>query len=590
MTNRPDIAPKKRDQLVSLAVLGFFLILFYASGHALISAHYQSHPAHYDSVGAYYVGFLILDSVSTNGFMDALSSIAPQHIALSPLQTYFAWLLSPILSKSEASFHLYNTLWLGWAFGAIVLFGHRIGMRPQFAALLCLFILLPDALYWWQLGVFDYRRDPACLFLLTGSFFLMLGYFTGPGSGKYRQACGILLGLSTGLTLLSRDTAFGFVFGVIVIPSAFFLIRTLLSDGWRTALQDLVWPLMGGILPAAIWVGSLPKMLDRIMDPFMFNGAGINPFLSFIANLPQPLMVWAFPFATENNTPWVLTLLLAILGAGIFFLWRRGDVMRRELAIPNSDIYQIIAVSVWAGVYVHLFLSFIVKWNIAANMGPLVSMAPYYYSMVAGYGIIAAGLLFLHIRGTEFFVNAGLVVCAVLILGAGILRAEGREWPFLPWKMEAYNYTAELPGRDGKPAMIAELWREPVMLAVNVAARKKHLPEVNRMFFEYNGVTMDTFVGAPKEEEEAVKAAMKEAVFCTADFIIMTTDIAHYQKPSQILLFRDGRGMIEDIMKKLKKVPRRLFAPQGTEFVPNGNEDNAPILIVDNRERLGCHR
>ena len=408
----------------------------------------------------------------------------------------------------------------------------------------------------------------------------MLGYFLGARDGRGYRLSGVLFGGSVGLTLISRDTAFGFVFGVVLLPALFFWIQAGLRDSWKKAMADLVWPLVGVAPLALLWFGSLSHILARILNPFVFNGGGVGAFVSFTDNASNLYKVWAANAINDNAYPWTFAILVLALCAGMFVLSRQ-PVYPAAHIVSKAVVKKTAVTGLWSMLYVHLFLSFVVQWNTQEGIGEIASMAPYYYSLTGGYVLLAAGIMLLHVRGTNLFANVMLGVACVGILASGFLRAEGRKIELPQWQVDAHKFAAGLTAKNGEPAVFAPLWFDLNLPAIGLMALKQDLPAPRRILVKFDGTVLDMSVGAPASDDvkRRMKDAMKQTVLCESDYVIATTTLDAYERKMHAsYLYSEGRALVEEVNEALANVPHHVFGPDAFY----------PIDIIDNRDRVAC--
>jgi len=100
-------------------------------------------------------------------------------------------------------------------------------VRQILAALLP---VIPGAMYAWDGGIADLRRDAQLVILLTGCLFLSLAYVAAPSWKR-----GVALGLLFGLTQWSRDNAAAMM-AIIALPGIVFAVSAVV--GWAACQRS----------------------------------------------------------------------------------------------------------------------------------------------------------------------------------------------------------------------------------------------------------------------------------------------------------------------------------------------------------------
>jgi hypothetical protein len=588
MSDAPQAGREGRVYL--LALLGIVIGL-YAVGYVLLTDYYAAAIPHYDSVGGYIRAFEILNLAENSGYRPAVEYAARFHQSIT--QSFFAALFSPVLVKTPASFHLYNTLTTAVALAALFAFGRGAGMGGFGAACLALVFFLPDGLYWWSLGLFDYRRDPGFLGLLTGGYFLILAYLTGAWPARKRLWMGIASGAVMGLALISRDTGPPFVFGVAVLPALAIWLTLRKSLPLREWLSLPAGPLSGFLPFAAIYLWASAAMLSRIGDPLTMYGVGGDRMGSFFGNILSTLrLVTGYPAIrgslvepspADLGLPYfTLTgILLAALAIIIAILWRAGQIETAARG-PVNRAARVAALlgGIWIIAFVHLFLSLAVNWR--AGQSFVVTVAPYYPSLIGVYSI-AAGLALTARVKARAPLRAGLFIAlGAVVLASMYGRADSRRPHYPDWIRPMHETVASLRSAGGGQAAIAELWHDDLKLpAVAFYAAQRRTLAPRRVFYQLDGKTYDFHIGTPKGEaaRQALARAMERAARCQADYIVVSPTLAGYrQKGNPVFLYRYGGGFVEAILEDLKGRRVHIF----------GQDRTYPVAILDNRDRLAC--
>jgi len=585
------IASHPRSQRAPVFFLILLIIVFYGYGRWAIANYYDAAIPHYDSVGAYLRYFTVLDAVHQYGLVPAIPYAFAD--ALSPLQSIFTLAFSPFLSKSMSSFHLYNTLcFIPAVFGmyaAARSYRCSAGTSVLFACLL----LLPGGMYYWDLGVFDFRRDPGTYFLMVGALFFAIAYFTGEASSKRRRlAYGICTGVSAGLCLLSRDSAFGFLLGVVILPAVGMWAINFRRKSVRDNFVDLI-PVFASFIPFVfIWGLFVDSMLSRILNPYLYYGAGNDGRVTIADNaavtyfLITDLHHSYYWLASKWETLKIMVG-FAVLVAGIFLFSRKTPQERAEpqpvSLSATSRTVTLVSIAVFIVLYVNLFLAFAVGWLSVKSRSILEVSAPYYPSMAAFLVICLLGLTFLP-RSQRMRVQVASAVLALALITIGMhTRSQTRKPEYPDWFVAAHEDVGRmLAAKSGTPYVVAEMASDFRMPAVQLYAVQNGAQPPQRLFYQFDGRGHDFFVAGPEDpaKNAGFEAAMEEAVLCRADFILTFADMSRYQMDGAAMyLESSGTDVVNRITGQLEDAPKTYY----------GETPEEPFFrVIDNRARSAC--
>lgn len=585
------LASDPRSRRAPVFFLTLLILAFYAYGRWAIANYYDDAIPHYDSVGAYLRYFTVLDAVHQYGLIPAIPYAFAD--ALSPLQSIFTLAFSPFLSKSMSSFHLYNTLCFFPAVFGMYVAARSYRCTPGTSLLFVCLLLVPGGMYYWDLGVFDLRRDPGFYFLMIGAVFFAIAYFAGEAPTKRRRlAYGICTGVSAGLCLLSRDSAFSFVFGVIVLPAVGMWAINFRRKSVRDNFLDLI-PVIASFIPfVLIWGLFVDSMLDRVLNPYLFYGAGNDGMTTLVDNIAITFFLitdlgHSYYWVSSKLETFKILVGFAALVAGIYFLSRKTPQTEIEPQPPQlsatSRTVTLVSISAFIFIYVHLFLSLIVGWNSAKSNSILVVSAPYYPSMAA---FLVIGLLVVSFlpRTQRIRVQVGSALLALILVVVGMhTRSQTRKPAYPDWFVEAHEQVGQmLANAGGKPFVVAELASDFRTPAVQLYAVQNGAQPPQRLFYQFDGRGHDFFVAGPADpaKNAGFEAAIEEAVLCRADFILTYADISRYQvEGSAIYLESSGTDVINRITGQLEDAPKTFF----------GDNPQAPFFrVIDNRARSAC--
>ena len=584
------------------AVLAIVLFGFHVIGTALVRYYYGYNIAHYDSVGGLVQSIQTLEVYHDQGYIAGLIA-AWEKAPLSITQNLFAAVFAPYIDPDPQGMQLYNTLAFGVAALGMLVLLRRFGAGIPAILLGMAGILLGDALYWWDLGAFDFRRDFGLYGLTCGMLLLGAAYLAGPLSTKREVGLGLLFGVVTGLTLICRDSAPVLMMGVAIVPLGVLWAFSGFRDGWMPQFRKAAWPLIGFAPFAVIFFLKLGQLLDRVSNPLVMYGIdanGSNTLISNARRIPDAVLgLFSYPF---NKAPWLSTILVFMTFAGLgyvcFRAWRatksRADGAK-EAALPGTGaadaaaeaqarkraLWFLLGTAVWIPVFLHLFFAVYLKW--AADQPPIVAMAPYMLTLAGLSAAIAAALVF---GAPQFSTRTGkgiaLALFAVIVLAIPA-RALTRMIQYPPGTYESHLDLARLSNLSGGPAIVAgltdrsELMRTP---AIQLFALQRGLPMLQQLkVHTHEGQTVDFQIGIPDDPtlRASILDAMDKALRCEADYIVASLDPAFYARSGErLLIYAHGAEMVGGIIADLSGAVVRTLDPEKT------------TVLLDNRRRDTC--
>ncbi len=581
------------------AVLAIVLLGFHILGTALVRYYYGYNIAHYDSVGGLIQSIQTLEVYHDQGYIAGLAA-AWEKAPLSITQNLFAAVFAPYIDPDPQGLQLYNTLAFGVAALGMLVLLRRFGGGVPAILLGVAGILLGDALYWWDLGAFDFRRDFGLYGLICGMILLGGAYLAGPLSTKREVALGLLFGVVTGLTLICRDSAPVLMMGVAIVPLAALWALSGFRDGWIRQLRKVAWPLIGFAPFAIIFFLKLGQLLDRVSNPLVMYGIdadGSNTLVSNARRIPDAVFgLFAYPY---NKAPWLSTILVLLTFAGLGYIcFRARRAMKsgagqaaiaetgaadaaNEMKARTRVVWFLIGTAAWTPVFLHLFFAVYLKW--AADQPPIVAMAPYMLTLVGLTAAIAAALLFC---GNQFSTRTGKSVAVALfaVIALAIpVRALTRMIQYPPGTYEFHLDLARMSNRSGGPAVVAgltdrtELMRIP---AIQLLALQRGLPLLQQLRVRtHEGQTVDFQIGIPDDPtlRASILDVMDKALRCDADYIVASLDPAFYARPGErLLIYAHGAEMVGGIIADLSGAVARTLDPEKT------------TVLLDNRQRATC--
>ena len=159
-------------------VLGGWTLALYFLTFLVVRQHYREFPPHYDSIGLFADLFELLNLAPTVDVPLLLPKAFGTGLVLvaAGLRSALAW--API--KSPEALVSLNFVLLLAAQAAIVTYGRTFGWGPLRQVVAATLPIVPGALYAWDGGIQDLRRDVQLVLLALAILFLSLAYVTSP--------------------------------------------------------------------------------------------------------------------------------------------------------------------------------------------------------------------------------------------------------------------------------------------------------------------------------------------------------------------------------------------------------------------------
>lgn len=562
---------------------GSIIVSFAIVHHFLVSNFYATRIPHYDSVGTLLRAVEIINAQRSGGYFAGLAE-AWNSAPLGILQTMFVGVFAPFLQPTPSSIQIYNVVTLSIALLALTKLCNRLELSVPASFFVLAAYFTPDALYWWDLGIFDFRRDASYFALMVAAQAYAITIILRPQSGRALRE-GAILGVIAGLYLLSRDGAP--VFGAVLLGLPCIALWGVVFLRRRdTAVLRQIVGFIAGFLPFAIILFlHLGGVLARFTDRLLQFGGGEASLSSFTHNFP--ITFWAI-FGGFSH-PWnLLTFISAnmiiaitiILVCTLIYFIHRVDFKKRLR--PHFAVLAAIALTgALTLIFPHLFLSFIIGWR--TNMSPVTTIAPY---LPATASVIWAGVLLAILidkLGDQRLGALALFACAAFITISIPLRAQTRIINYEPQTMAAHRTASEIfSSSPARAPVIAELTTEGLRVpALQLWAAMRAEPPLERLRFEYRGIGRnDLTIAIPPEEEVAeLLEVVEQAVRCDSDFVIINMTPGFYSNDdSPLLIPSRGQEMVDRLRTSLQGEPRWE--------VPIWY--NLTLEIIDNSNRIAC--
>lgn len=554
----------------ALAVLLMVLVEHLLLRNA-VKKYYVSHLPHYDSIGSYTFAYEVLNAYTNEGWWAAIR-LAPR-FGLSLTQPMFAALFAPFLSPTPQSLLVYNSLCLGLLSWSLYALCRALGAGPFKGIAAAALPLVPDAFYWWNGGLQDWQRDPSYFCLLTSSFFLFFRHLI-----VRTKTSGALLGTAIALTILSRDSAPGYVLMILVPLFAVWLAALAWSGRLRENAVAFAVPALIATAGAGIYaIFTLQHTLARFGNVYTFYSwhSGFTTSLQAQWRAPVELLLGTtsgLGTRGQSNTALLVFGLFAALLLGAFGLWR----LRTE-RLAQPEIRLMLLGGAWAFAFTMINLIGVV------GIGSLhfQQVKPMFYPTLILF--LAAGVALIVAldspRGAVPGVAATCVLCAALILAIPARIAQ-KTFPHDPTHIAALPVLTKL-ATDQPNKVLAFLWHDgitPDTLAYYAA--QGNLPRPAKLrFFSKDGHSIDMAIGVPaRTDVPQMHQDLLYAMLCHADLIVVTTRLSWYERAEDpMFIFRHGRPVVERVMKELES--RMIY-----EYSWHG----VPLRVYDNRDRSRC--
>ena len=553
---------------VFLMVLAVHLLL-----RSSVRKYYASHLPHYDSIGSYTFAYDVLNTYAAQGWWAGVKHASG--FGLSLTQPMFAAVFAPFLSSTPQSLLLYNSLCLGLLCWALYVLCRALGAGPFKGVAAAALPLVPDAFYWWNGGLQDWQRDPSYFCLLASSFFLFFRHLL-----IRTTASGMILGLAIALTILSRDSAPGYVLMIIGPLFIVWFIALVWQKRLRQNIAALAVPALIATAGAGVYaLFMLQHTLARFGNVYTFYSWHSGFLITLRAQWMAPYEVLigtstGLGAAARVNLAVIGGLALAAVILALLRLWR---IERQTLVRPA--VRMLLLGGLWAFLFTMINLIGIV----GIGSLPFAQVKPMCYPAVILF--LAAGvalIVSLHSRkGRGFAAAATALFAGTLVLSAPV-RIAAKTFDHDPAHRAALPTLIKLAGE--KPgAVFAFFWHDGITadtLRYYLAQRNQGKP-LQLGFSSRDGHAVDLAMGIPSGSNVAnMQHDLLHATLCRADFVVVTTQLERYARDDELMfIFRHGRPVVEGIMKELHDQP-----------VFDYRWYDVPLRLYDNRARSRCDK
>lgn len=587
LTPAPPAARPWTHSVLAYVILVETAIFIFALYHSqAVGDFYATHIAHYDSVGTLLWATQTINAYDSGGYGAALAH-AWDLPPLSLTQNMFVGFASPFLKPVPASIQIYNVVAIGLAICVIGFAAHRFRLSVWAAALAIGALFLPDILYYWNLGIFDYRRETGFYGFLVSAMTFGAAINIAPRPGRALPE-GVVLGVLCGLFLLSRDNAALVGIGLLFVPIAAFWGWALLKGDRPSTLRQIIGTVIGFLPFGIVFLVRLNDILARLLDPSTMYANNGDRIASFMGNIMSPVRALfggdTYLFNLLPMTTIILFGIVAVLTLGAYLSRfairgeRSGDAESAN-AVETAGWIPFIALFIWPIIYMHLMLSFVTGWLPGQNL--IAGLAPY---VPACSGIVFLGLWVAgKIDGAPFRIGKiAATTAAVLIMFSVALRAESRMITYPPQMFSAHAYLSSLTSPSGGAPVFAELADSDLRVpAITLLAAMNKRPEPKRLKFATpDGKSYDMQIATPSADQiPTFLTALERASLCDADYILLNDGVSHYSDASSPLFLRSsGAPLYESLLAKLADSPQHKLFISGEQAV----------IVIDNTGRKAC--
>ena len=339
-------------------VLGGWTLALYFLTFLVVRQHYREFPPHYDSIGLFADLFELLNLAPT--FDMPLLLPKAFGTGLTWLQPAYALALAWAPIKSPEALVSLNVVLLLAAQAAIVTYGRTFGWGPLRQVVAATLPIVPGALYAWDGGIQDLRRDVQLVLLAVAILFLSLAYVTSP---DWRR--GLALGILVGLAQWARDNAASVILLVALPAIVLAVVRARRTGGDAALLRLAAVPVAIFLLIVVPYYAvTLPGTIVRYAETVW--GIGESRVESLLAFWNMPFNVLLGGDSRLSGRVRVALVTSALLAAAVgttYVLWRRRVVLvdRRWLREPAYAL--LLASGAWIVVAVFLYTTVVLGYG-----------------------------------------------------------------------------------------------------------------------------------------------------------------------------------------------------------------------------------
>lgn len=544
----------RKNQVIFTIIL--IDVICYSVFNLFVSDYYSSGLPYYDSVGSYWNMYNIINITQKNGIISGIESAT--RYPLSWIQSFFAVILSPVITKNPASLNILNFIML-FVFQMSIFHALKsAGYSDKEVLLISITPFIPGSLINWQGGIIDMRRDYSMFCLLGTSFFIYWDYLWRPKMMK-----GIILGFILGLTQWSRGNALPYIIAVcfaVIIPYSLKRKNKPLS---KNNINFILIPLFSFILI------SLPYFVINthvIYYKYVFGSWAVGQgLINSLIYFPKALIMLLFG---SNIKVIVISFFTYLLFAIIFIFLLKSKIIKISANNGNERSNDIFI----SGIAL-IIMIFIINILIL-QITDLGGIFPFFPAIVGVTGV--TGYLIKNIRlNKKFNKNIGnyslFIVLTALII-ADILRI----YYGMPEKNQILQNKTVKIANDLKDILgnksVTYLWLDHINLHdLNFYITGQGGKPISGESVLMHGVDTEM----PPDAGKSISQQQDEFArgIRTREYILLSSDISQYNNPNAFFfLFRYGQPVISD-----------LLDDQKYEVIYRYKLDNIPFVILKKR-------
>ncbi|HZO24406.1 MAG TPA: hypothetical protein VFH48_00255 [Chloroflexota bacterium] len=529
---------------VGIALSSWTLAL-YGLTFLVVHQHYREYPPHYDSIGLFAGLFEILNETRRHGIAHVLPTAFGTGLTwLQPAYALALW-WAPI--KTPEGLVSLNFLLLLAAQAAIVAFGRTHGFSRLRQVVSATIPVVPGALYAWDGGIQDLRRDVQLVLLALAILFLSLAYVRSPGLGQ-----GVCLGMLVGLAQWSRDNAAAIIVIASLPAIVLAIVRCRGSGGIRTLARFAVVPI-GVFLAIALpyYAETLPMTIERYRTNVW--GVGESRVESLLAFWNMPLNVLLGGDSRLSGRVRVALVTAALLFgalAAVYALWRARFVTIRREHLRDPAYATLLASGAWVVVAVFLYNTLLLGYGARWHGMPFMPIMVGVVAMMLG---LAGAVRRAPVGDSRLVPLVVAVGCLALLIAA-------------PLRMVLNQPKAE--GVDGINALRAatveigeRAGRRPVAFLAYDTLSRHHFryytalddrPGVIEfeLLAKAHGEIIDLDQPArPGDDARTLQARLDDMLGRWADFALVYTDTNRYADPRETLWpYQLGKPVVDKLL------------------------------------------
>ena len=546
------------------AVLGGCSALLYVATFFVVRAYYADHLPHYDSIGSYGYLFQMINDVRHQGLSATLARADTS--SMTWLQPAYTLLLAWAPVKAPEWLVSLNFVLLVIAQAAIVTFGRTVGYSAQRQVVMALLPLVPGALYAWDGGIQDLRRDNQLVLLALAVLFLAHAYVLAP---NWRR--GLALGVVVGLAQWSRDNAAS-VIAIVAVPAVVVAIVRSRQHGGLLGLLRLAWMPLAVFTLIALPYYAITFQMTLARYTTSVWGIGENRLESFVAwwYVPASILLGGdVRLGGRLEVAAASALLIVSAAALIGVLWRAEVIQAEPRRLRESPSVILLGSGLWIVLAVLLYttcaLGYGARWHAMPFMPMLVGLVALLAGLLgavvgrpdrapglARATLIAGCLVLLASAPSRMILNQTppLGVDGVAAVRATTIdiaeRAQGRPVAFL-W--------SDGFGRHHARYYIAQADRPPLTEFELIAIANSDPIDLDQPL-------------RPNDRPNEMRRRLDRTLRRWADFVLVCEQTARYNDRSSILWpYQLGKPVVDAMLADPLWVPVARYTLLGKPFV-----------------------